>query len=133
MERENLLELIETGLDDLLFQYYEKIDEKGEFEIQNGDISPLQCMKLNEMIEQIADLFETLARQNRVPVGYREITENEFFALRKGNVVHIIIGDDIIQTEVTNAPFFNSDTSEPGWEVETENGFCDQYSLWVKE
>ena len=63
----------------------------------------------------------------------RKITHKEFQNLKEGDIVFVKCGDDIFESEVTQAPFYNYDADEPDWELETTNGFCDEYSLYVKK
>jgi len=62
----------------------------------------------------------------------RMITEKEFHELESGDIVYIKISGCTFRSEVLSKPFWNSDTDEPDWEVETSNGFSDMYSLYVQ-
>lgn len=64
-------------------------------------------------------------------VKLREITHKEFCSLQVGETVYVKIGEQTYLSKITRAPFYNSDSDEPDWEVETENGFCDENSLYV--
>ena len=67
-------------------------------------------------------------------LGLREITHEEFMNLKRGDVVYLRIGGQIDKSVVTSpGTFWNCDADEPGWEVETTNGFSDEYSLLVKK
>lgn len=63
-------------------------------------------------------------------VDMRMLTLTEFHNLKKGDKVFVRIYDTLAESEVMNEPFYNSDTDEPDWEVETSNGFCYIYSLY---
>ena len=62
----------------------------------------------------------------------RKITHREFQELKIGDVVFLKCGDDIYKSEITRKPFYNSDADEPDWEVETTNGFADEFSLYIE-
>lgn len=62
----------------------------------------------------------------------REITSEEFHNLKPGDKVYINLrGERPIESKVVRAPFYNYDADEPGWEVETNNGYSDENSLCV--
>lgn len=61
----------------------------------------------------------------------RAITYKEFYNLRAGDTVFVACGDTFYKSKVVRAPFYNADADDPDWEVETNNGFCDQYSLYI--
>lgn len=61
----------------------------------------------------------------------RRLSHEEFLRLRKGDTVFIKVGDDMYQAEVLGKPFYNCDAGGPDWEVETDNGFCDESSLYI--
>lgn len=63
-------------------------------------------------------------------VDMRMLTLTEFHALKKGDKVFVRVHDTLVESEIMNKPFYNSDADEPDWEVETSNGFCDIYSLY---
>lgn len=63
-------------------------------------------------------------------VSMRRLTPLEFYALKEGDKVFVRIHDTLVESEVMNRPFYNSDADEPDWEVETSNGFCDIDSLY---
>jgi hypothetical protein len=69
----------------------------------------------------------------KIPENLRNITRDEFHNLQEGDAVYLKIGECICEAKVINEPFWNSDADEPGWEVETTNGFSDMYSLYVQE
>lgn len=56
----------------------------------------------------------------------------DFLELKKGDIVYVVVGDRVCKSKVVRSPFYNADADEPDWEVETNNGFCDVYSLYVK-
>jgi len=61
---------------------------------------------------------------------YKQITFDEFNRLKEGDVVYVKCGNQFFKSKIVSEPFFNFGTEEPDWEVETTNGFCDQYSLY---
>lgn len=63
-------------------------------------------------------------------VDMRMLTLTEFHALKEGDKAFVRIHDTLVESEIINKPFYNSDADEPDWEVETSNGFCDMYSLY---
>lgn len=63
-------------------------------------------------------------------VDMRMLTLTEFHNLKKGDKVFVRIHDTLVESEIMNKPFYNSDADKPDWEVETSNGFCDIYSLY---
>ena len=63
-------------------------------------------------------------------VDMRMLTLTEFHNLKKGDKVFVRTHDTLVESEVMNKPFYNSDADEPDWEVEISNGFCDIYSLY---
>lgn len=65
------------------------------------------------------------------PINIRSITHKEFSKLKTGDVIFVKIGSRLYKSEVLSAPFYNFDADEPDWEVETTNGYCDEYSLYV--
>lgn len=69
--------------------------------------------------------------RTRTLVNLREITHKEFHNLKAGNIVYVNINGQTVKSKVVNEPFYNADADDPDWEVETTNGFCDEYSLWV--
>jgi len=66
-------------------------------------------------------------------IPLRKITNKEFHALKEGDELFIKCGGHTVPCEVISAPFYNNDSDEPSWEVETTNGFSDEYSLYVKQ
>lgn len=63
----------------------------------------------------------------------REITRDEFMSLVNNDTVYLATGDIFCQSKVIGKPFFNHDADEPGWEVETSNGYSDMYSIYVED
>ena len=63
-------------------------------------------------------------------IGYNE---RGFQELKAGDVVVYMIGLKKRRTVCTGNAFYNSDADEPGWEVETENGFLSvDNDIWVQ-
>lgn len=63
-------------------------------------------------------------------VDMKMLTLTEFHALKKGDKIFVRIHDTLVESKVLNKPFYNSDSDNPDWEVETSNGFCDIHSLY---
>lgn len=61
----------------------------------------------------------------------KRITHEEFHNLKVGDIVFIKCGRRFYESKIAEEPFYNSDADEPGWEVATDNGFCDEYSLYI--
>lgn len=66
-------------------------------------------------------------------INIREITYKEFENLKAGDIVFVKCSGHTFMSTVIRPPFYNHDADEPDWEVETTNGFCDRYSLFVKK
>lgn len=62
----------------------------------------------------------------------RNLTEKEFMDLRKGAKVYVRIGENFYYSEVLRSAFYNPDAEEPGWEIETTQGYCDNNSLYIE-
>ena len=63
-------------------------------------------------------------------IGYNK---REFQKLKAGDVVVYMVGLKKRRTVCTGNAFYNSDADEPGWEVETENGFLSvDNDIWVR-
>ena len=63
-------------------------------------------------------------------IGYNE---REFQKLKAGDVVVYMVGLKKRRTVCTGNAFYNNDADEPGWEVETENGFLSiDNDIWVQ-
>ena len=67
------------------------------------------------------------ARQHKI----RRINHKEFCNLKQDDIVYVMLGNRYYQSRVIGNPFCNVDADEPDWEVETTNGFCDEYSLYI--
>lgn len=52
--------------------------------------------------------------------------------LKVGDKVLLRVGDKFYKSEVTREAFWNSDSDEPCWEIETTNGSADEYSVWTE-
>lgn len=61
----------------------------------------------------------------------KRITPEEFRKLKKGDTVHIKCGEIYYKSVVCREPFFNHDADDPDWEIETNNGFSDIYSIYI--
>ena len=63
-------------------------------------------------------------------IGYNK---REFQKLKAGDVVVYMVGLKKQRTVYTGNAFYNNDADEPGWEVETENGFLSvDNDIWVQ-
>lgn len=63
-------------------------------------------------------------------IGYNE---RGFQKLKAGDVVVYEIGLKKRRTVCTGNAFYNNDADEPGWKVETENGFLSvDNDIWVQ-
>lgn len=69
----------------------------------------------------------------KMSINIREITHKEFVNLQTGDTVFVKCGRHTYQSTIVRPPFWHSDADEPDWEVETRNGFFDEYSLYVVE
>lgn len=70
---------------------------------------------------------------NDIPSKLRRIAHEEFENLKPGDAVFINVGNEMYPAEVLGEPFYNCDAGKPDWEVETDNGFCDESSLYVTD
>lgn len=66
----------------------------------------------------------------KTPINIRKITHEEFMNLKLGDIVFMKL-DHTYQAKVTREPFYNYDSDDPDWEVETTNGYCDEHSLYI--
>ena len=68
--------------------------------------------------------------------GFRQMSFHEIQELEVGDEIAICIKWDpprvaeFIPAKVVRPMFWNSDADEPDWEVETNNGFVDAYSIY---
>lgn len=72
--------------------------------------------------------------------SFRRMEFSEIKHLEVGDKIAICVYMDIpnkaefVNATVTRPMFWNNDADEPDWEVETNNGFADVYSIYeVKE
>ena len=79
------------------------------------------------------EIWNCYEEQKKYLMGIRDITHEEFRNLKVGDIVFVKYGNNILESKVTQEPFYNYDADEPGWEVETTNCFCDEYSLFIKK
>lgn len=66
---------------------------------------------------------------------YEQMEFSKIKELKVGDVIYIGIIDapkkmKFIESIVTRPLFWNSDADESDWEVETDNGFVDAYSIY---
>ena len=54
---------------------------------------------------------------------YVNLTISEFRRLAVGDTIIVNVNNEYLPAEVLNYAFYNSDTKEPGWEIETDAGF----------
>lgn len=64
--------------------------------------------------------------------GIKRIDWKDFLELKENDVVYVVVGNQVYKSVVVGNTFYNADADEPDWEVQTNNGFCDAYSLYVK-
>ena len=68
--------------------------------------------------------------------GFRQMDRSEIKELKVGDEIAICIMwnppkvAEFIPAKVVRPMFWNSDADEPDWEVETNNGFVDVYSIY---
>jgi hypothetical protein len=62
---------------------------------------------------------------------FRNMDYTEVSHLKQGDKIAIKIGSDFLSAKVVRPMFWNSDADEPDWEVETDNGFVDVYSIYA--
>ena len=68
--------------------------------------------------------------------GFRQMDFSEIKKLEVGDEIAICIKWNppsvakFMPAKVVRPLFWNSDADEPGWEVETNNGFVDTYSIY---
>ncbi|MDO4841637.1 MAG: hypothetical protein Q3982_03055 [Phoenicibacter congonensis] len=69
---------------------------------------------------------------NKRPISrVRHLNFSEVKALKIGDEVVIQYGESsFMSAKITRAMFWNSDADEPAWEIETDNGFIDAYSVY---
>lgn len=61
---------------------------------------------------------------------FKNMDFTEVSHLKKEDKIAIKIGSDFFSATVVRPMFWNSDADEPDWEVETDNGFVDVYSIY---
>ena len=61
---------------------------------------------------------------------HRRMDFSEIKQLKVGDEIAIRIGRSFFDTTVVRPLFWNSDADEPDWELETNNGFIDVYSIY---
>lgn len=68
--------------------------------------------------------------------GFRRMEFSEIKQLEVGDEISICVcynpphKAEFISATVVRPLFWNSDADEPDWEIETDNGFSDVYSIW---
>lgn len=60
-----------------------------------------------------------------------KITHEEFMNLEVGDVVFVDCCGHAYKSKIIRSTFYNYDSDEPDFEVETTNGFCDEQGLFV--
>jgi hypothetical protein len=55
---------------------------------------------------------------------------SEIQRLKVGDKIAICVGNHYFDAIVVRPLFWNSDADEPDWEIETNNGFADVYSVY---
>ena len=61
---------------------------------------------------------------------HRRMDFSEIKKLKVGDEIAIRIGRSFFDTTVVRPLFWNSDADESDWEVETDDGFVDAYSIY---
>lgn len=61
----DLREFIDEKMNDALGEYYSMLEKENNC-TYGGDISPLQALHWDKLIEEFADLFERLSMQNKM-------------------------------------------------------------------
>lgn len=76
-------------------------------------------------------------RKNEIGItSFYQMTFEEVKALKAGDEIAIGLNREplgsieFIKAKVVRPLFWNSDADEPDWELETNNGFVDAYSVW---
>lgn len=67
----------------------------------------------------------------KTPINIKKITHEQFMNLKTGDEVFVKCYGHTFKSMVITPTFYNYDSDEPEWEVETTNGYCDEYSLYV--
>lgn len=71
---------------------------------------------------------------DRKDAAIRQIEPSEAMELKTGDVIAIGIRSgckiELIPAKITREAFYNSDSDEPDFEIETTNGYSDLYSLY---
>ena len=62
--------------------------------------------------------------------NYRRMDFSEIKKLKVGDEIAIRVGRHYFDATVVRPMFWNSDADEPDWEVETDEGFVDVYSIY---
>lgn len=63
---------------------------------------------------------------------YRWMTEEEFRSIKPGDIFLCEMDGCLLEEMAISSPFYNYDTSEPGWEIDTKNGTFSQDCAWVE-
>ena len=61
----DLREFIDAKMNDVLAEYYSTLEKENGC-TYGGDISPLQALHWDKLIDEFADLFKRLAEQNKM-------------------------------------------------------------------
>lgn len=60
------------------------------------------------------------------------ISYTDCFTLKPGETIYIMCGYKYLKSIVKRPPFWNNDANIPEWEIETNNGYTDLYSVYRK-
>lgn len=131
---------VSTDVAKIIDYLTEKVAENETYYKEYDDCDGHDAGVVMETAQDVLDFIEKSVvkdRGHKAPKfanpNLREITKEEFMALKVGDTVYHggVFSPCFHKMFVTRAPFWNSDADEPGWEVETTNGFYDMYSLYV--
>ena len=95
--------------------------------------SDTSCFAVDEDEEEDEDDFEEKHQKLGHRINYRPVTEEEFRNLKEGDTIFVGNANMAYASKVVRPCFWNADADEPGREIETTNGFCDQYSVFVMD
>lgn len=77
---------------------------------------------------------QIILKKGDVMMKLKMISNKDFHKLQQGDTVYVKCGDnEFYRSEVIRSPFFNFNADEPNWEIETDNCFCDEFSVYVEE
>ena len=95
--------------------------------------SDTSCFAVDEDEEEDEDDFEEKHQKLGHRINYRPVTEEEFRNLKEGDTIFVGNANMAYASKVVRPCFWNADADEPSREIETDNGFCDQYSTFIMD